>query len=216
MPAISAVLITKNEERNIARCLESLAPVVDEIIVVDSGSTDSTEAICHRFGAKFTPHTWEGYSQQKNFANSLVSHPSVSTPTKPSPPPSPNPSYHSKINPSSTLPTASTASPTSAATGFTTAVGTPMPKCAFGLQAPPTGKATSTKNSSSTPPSPSSHSKATSFTTPTTLSTTLPSASPATIVSPPQRLTPKAAAPPSLPSCSNPFGPSSTTTSSAA
>ena len=75
MPAISAVIITKNEERNIARCLESLAPVVDEIIVVDSGSTDSTEAICHRFGAIFTPHTWEGYSQQKNFANSLVSHP---------------------------------------------------------------------------------------------------------------------------------------------
>ena len=75
MPAISAVLITKNEERNIARCLGSLAPVVDEIIVVDSGSTDSTEAICHRFGAIFTPHTWEGYSQQKNFANSLVSHP---------------------------------------------------------------------------------------------------------------------------------------------
>ena len=43
---LTAVIITKNEERNIARCLESLKDVADEIVVVDSLSTDSTEEIC--------------------------------------------------------------------------------------------------------------------------------------------------------------------------
>ena len=43
---LSAVIITFNEERNIQRCIESLLPVADEIIVVDSFSTDRTEEIC--------------------------------------------------------------------------------------------------------------------------------------------------------------------------
>lgn len=43
---ISAVIITFNEEKNIARCIDSLIPVADEILVVDSFSTDATEKIC--------------------------------------------------------------------------------------------------------------------------------------------------------------------------
>ena len=72
MNKISAVIITFNEEHNIARCLRSLQGVADEIIVVDSGSTDGTEEICKQFGTKFTYQQWLGYSGQKNFANSLA------------------------------------------------------------------------------------------------------------------------------------------------
>jgi glycosyltransferase involved in cell wall biosynthesis len=46
---LSAVIITFNEERNIARCLESLQDIVDEIIVIDSLSTDKTEEICSKY-----------------------------------------------------------------------------------------------------------------------------------------------------------------------
>ena len=70
----SVVIITFNEARNIKRCLESVVPVADEIIVVDSNSTDETEAICQEYpNLRFVRHDWEGYVKQKNFANSLAS-----------------------------------------------------------------------------------------------------------------------------------------------
>ena len=69
---ITAVIITHNEERNIGRCLESLKGVADEVVVVDSGSTDGTEAICRRHGVHFVHHQWKDYSDQKNYANSLA------------------------------------------------------------------------------------------------------------------------------------------------
>jgi glycosyltransferase involved in cell wall biosynthesis len=71
---ISAVLITCNEERNIARCLESLRGVADDIVVVDSGSVDRTEEICRSHGANFIRQAWLGYSAQKNFANGHARH----------------------------------------------------------------------------------------------------------------------------------------------
>lgn len=74
MNKISAIIITQNEERNIGRCIESLQGVADEIIVVDSGSTDGTEAICRKAGVHFEHHDWEGYSGQKNYANGLATH----------------------------------------------------------------------------------------------------------------------------------------------
>jgi glycosyltransferase involved in cell wall biosynthesis len=49
-----------------------LQGVVEEIIVVDSGSTDNTEAICEKFGVRFVYQNWLGYGAQKNFANSLA------------------------------------------------------------------------------------------------------------------------------------------------
>lgn len=68
MIRLSAVIITFNEERNIARCIDSLQGVADEIIIVDSFSKDKTEAICKAKGVKFITHAFEGYIQQKNFA----------------------------------------------------------------------------------------------------------------------------------------------------
>ena len=67
MPGISATVITFNEEANIAGALESLG-WADEIVVVDSGSTDATPEICRRYGAAHYSRAWTGYVDQKNFA----------------------------------------------------------------------------------------------------------------------------------------------------
>lgn len=67
---ISAVIITYNEERNIKRCLESLQNIADEIIVVDSFSTDKTKEICQNYSTTFLENPFEGHIQQKNFAKS--------------------------------------------------------------------------------------------------------------------------------------------------
>ncbi|MBO4328665.1 MAG: glycosyltransferase family 2 protein [Bacteroidales bacterium] len=73
MNKLSAVIITLNEERNIGRCLESLVGVADEVVVVDSLSTDGTPDICAQYGVRFESHPWEGYIAQKNYANRLAS-----------------------------------------------------------------------------------------------------------------------------------------------
>lgn len=73
MNKLSAIIITQNEERNICRCLDSLRDIADEIIVVDSGSTDHTEQICSAHGVTFVYHPWAGYSEQKNYAETLAS-----------------------------------------------------------------------------------------------------------------------------------------------
>jgi glycosyltransferase involved in cell wall biosynthesis len=69
---LSVVIITYNEEANIGRTLESVKPLVsddkDEIIVVDSGSTDRTVEIAKSFGAKVFVEEWKGYAAQKNSA----------------------------------------------------------------------------------------------------------------------------------------------------
>ncbi len=77
MPKISAVIITFNEEKYIDRCLVSLEGIADEIIVVDSFSTDSTEEVCSKFNVKFSRHPFEGYVEQKNYALSLAGYPHV-------------------------------------------------------------------------------------------------------------------------------------------
>jgi glycosyltransferase involved in cell wall biosynthesis len=66
MYKLSAVIITYNEERNIARCLDSLAGIADDIVVLDSFSTDKTEEICKQKGARFFQHKFDGHIQQKN------------------------------------------------------------------------------------------------------------------------------------------------------
>ena len=65
---ISAVIITFNEEQNIKRCLDSLSGVADEIVVVDSYSTDRTEEICRSFNVRFIKHRFNGFIEQKNWA----------------------------------------------------------------------------------------------------------------------------------------------------
>ncbi len=67
MASLSVILITKNEAANIRDCLESAA-WADEIIVVDSGSTDDTVAICKELGAQVHEHDWPGFGIQKNRA----------------------------------------------------------------------------------------------------------------------------------------------------
>ena len=72
---LSATIITLNEERNIRRCIDSLLNVADEIIVLDSNSTDKTEAICNEYPmVQFHKRAWKGYSASKNHLNSLAKH----------------------------------------------------------------------------------------------------------------------------------------------
>jgi glycosyltransferase involved in cell wall biosynthesis len=71
MPKISACVITYNEEKNIARCLRSLS-FADEIIVVDSESTDRTVAVAQQFTPNVLIHAWMGFGPQKNYAFSLA------------------------------------------------------------------------------------------------------------------------------------------------
>lgn len=63
---ISAFIVCYNEEDQIADCLESLT-FCDEIVAIDSFSTDSTVEICRSYGAKVIQHPWPGYRQQKAF-----------------------------------------------------------------------------------------------------------------------------------------------------
>src|SRR5215813_6272031 len=70
---ISATIITYNEERNIARAVESLR-CADEILVVDSGSSDRTVEIAEKLGARVIDSPWPGYAKQKNFAGERASH----------------------------------------------------------------------------------------------------------------------------------------------
>jgi glycosyltransferase involved in cell wall biosynthesis len=75
-PGISVTLITLNEERNLPRALASVR-WADEVIVVDAGSTDRTVDLARAAGARVEVHPWEGYGQQKNFAQSLARNPWV-------------------------------------------------------------------------------------------------------------------------------------------
>lgn len=67
MMKFSLVVITKNEEKNIEACIKSV-PIADEVIVVDSGSTDRTGEIVKQLGGKFIFNEWPGYGKQKQFA----------------------------------------------------------------------------------------------------------------------------------------------------
>jgi glycosyltransferase involved in cell wall biosynthesis len=71
---ISATIVTLNEESNIARAVESLRPCVDEIVVVDSGSSDRTREIAAELGARVVREDWRGYAEQKNFAAGCAAH----------------------------------------------------------------------------------------------------------------------------------------------
>lgn len=77
MVSISAVIITFNEERNIERCIESLQGVVDDVIVVDSFSTDKTKEICENLGVRFIEHKFEGHIEQKNWAITQAKYPYI-------------------------------------------------------------------------------------------------------------------------------------------
>ena len=67
MQKLSVVIITKNEEKNIERCLRSVA-WADELFILDSGSTDGTLEICRRFGCRIVETPWLGFGPTKHLA----------------------------------------------------------------------------------------------------------------------------------------------------
>ena len=74
MIKLSGVIITYNEQEHLRKCLSSLVDIVDEIIVVDSYSTDKTEEICKEFNVTFVQQKFLGYFEQKNFAVTQANH----------------------------------------------------------------------------------------------------------------------------------------------
>lgn len=73
MEKISATILALNEEKRIGACLESLVGVADEVVVVDSFSTDRTVAICHDFGCTVEQRAFDGFGAQRQYATSLTS-----------------------------------------------------------------------------------------------------------------------------------------------
>jgi len=69
---MSAVIIAFNEGRNIGRCIDSVEGITEEILVVDSFSTDRTVEICKEKGVRVATHAFEGHIEQKNYAMSLA------------------------------------------------------------------------------------------------------------------------------------------------
>ncbi len=65
---ISAFIITKNEASRVAKAINSVKDIAEEIIVVDSGSGDDTVSIAESLGAKVIFNEWPGYVKQKSFA----------------------------------------------------------------------------------------------------------------------------------------------------
>jgi len=71
MIKISGFIIAKNESQRISNAINSIKNIVDEIIVIDSGSTDDTVSISEKLGAKVVFNEWSGYVKQKSFGESL-------------------------------------------------------------------------------------------------------------------------------------------------
>lgn len=69
---LSLVVIAHNEEIALENCLQSCVDLVDEVIIVDSGSTDQTQLIAEKYNAKFTYQEWLGFGPQKNYAVKLA------------------------------------------------------------------------------------------------------------------------------------------------
>lgn len=72
---LSVFIIARDEEARLARTLRPLRALSDDIVLVDSGSSDGTVAIAESFGARVLFRAWEGYGQQKRFAEEQCRHP---------------------------------------------------------------------------------------------------------------------------------------------
>ena len=71
MVKISAYIVTLNEEKRLEKTLQAVSQIADEVFVIDSGSTDSTQEIAERNGAKFVFHEWKNISAQKHYGQEL-------------------------------------------------------------------------------------------------------------------------------------------------
>ncbi len=74
---LSAVVITHNARTTISQCLTALLRVTEDVVVVDSGSTDGTKEICLSLPVRYFEKTWEGYSANKNFGNDQAVYPYI-------------------------------------------------------------------------------------------------------------------------------------------
>ena len=77
MTPITVAIITYNEEKNIARCIDSVKSVADDIVVLDSFSTDRTKVICEEKGVRFFQHVFDGHIEQKNRVITYAKYPHV-------------------------------------------------------------------------------------------------------------------------------------------
>ena len=72
-PTLAVALIVKNEAKHLQACLKTVHEWVDEIVILDSGSTDNTEQVARRFTDKFFSNThWPGFGRQRQIAQSYV------------------------------------------------------------------------------------------------------------------------------------------------
>lgn len=71
---ISVVLITFNEENKIRKTIEAVSSLTDDIIVIDSFSTDATKSICYELQVTFVQQAWIGYGNQKNTGHAYAKH----------------------------------------------------------------------------------------------------------------------------------------------
>jgi glycosyltransferase involved in cell wall biosynthesis len=74
MLPLSIIILAKNEEQNIARCLNSIKGIGQEMLVIDSGSTDRTVEIATSLGATMIQQAWKGYAETKNIGNDIAMH----------------------------------------------------------------------------------------------------------------------------------------------
>lgn len=74
MNNLSVCIITLNEERDLPRALRSTQGVADELVIVDCGSRDRTQAVAEEFGARFLTYPWSSYADQKNMAARQATH----------------------------------------------------------------------------------------------------------------------------------------------
>ena len=72
LQGLSVVIIARNAEKTIAKCLQSVSFIASEVIVVINDCTDDTKSIAESYGARVTEHEWSGFRDQKNFAISLA------------------------------------------------------------------------------------------------------------------------------------------------
>lgn len=73
-PLLGVAICTRDNIDTIERCLRSVVPIADEVVVVDSGSTDGTIALAESLGARVVSRPWEGMVRQRQFALTLVAH----------------------------------------------------------------------------------------------------------------------------------------------